>query len=67
MLPVVAGLAYEVIKFGAERRGHLLVRLVTAPGLWLQRLTTREPDRSMLEVAIAALERVREAEAAAKA
>jgi len=58
LVPVVAALAYEFIKFSARHDDHPLVRLLTAPGLWLQRLTTEEPDERMLEVSIAALQRV---------
>jgi len=65
LIPVVAGVAYEAMKFGANHRTWPLVRLLIAPGLWLQRLTTREPDRSMLEVSVAALKAVLEAEAEA--
>jgi len=53
-LPVVAGLAYETIRLG-DRSKSPLVRWLVAPGLWLQRLTTREPDEDQLEVAAAAL------------
>ncbi len=52
-LPVVAGLSYEVLRFGGKSES-LLARIVRAPGMGLQRITTREPDLSMLEVAIAA-------------
>jgi uncharacterized protein YqhQ len=58
LVPVVAALAYEFIKFTARHDDHPLVRVLTAPGLWLQRLTTQEPDERMVEVAIAALQRV---------
>ncbi|MFO8060549.1 MAG: DUF1385 domain-containing protein [Bacillota bacterium] len=54
MLPVVAGVAYEMIMLAARSQSGV-VRLLAAPGLWLQRLTTREPDDGQLEVAIAAL------------
>ena len=57
LLPVVAGVSYEIIKF-AGRHDNLLTRIISAPGLWLQRLTTREPDDSMLEVAITSLKAV---------
>jgi len=55
LLPLVAGSAYEVIKLGSRNLKSPIVRLVIAPGLWLQRLTTREPDDGMLEVALRAL------------
>jgi uncharacterized protein YqhQ len=56
LIPVIAGIAYEFIKFSATHQDHWLMRLLIAPGLWLQGFTTRQPDASMLEVAIAALQ-----------
>jgi uncharacterized protein YqhQ len=56
LIPVIAGVAYELIRFGARHYGNALVRAIYAPGLWLQSLTTRPPDHSMLEVSIASLE-----------
>jgi uncharacterized protein YqhQ len=58
LIPVIAGIAYEFIKFNAAHQEHWLMRLLIAPGLWLQGFTTRQPDASMLEVAIAALQRL---------
>jgi uncharacterized protein YqhQ len=58
LIPVIAGIAYEFIKFSAAHQDHWLMRLLIAPGLWLQSLTTRQPDASMLEVAITALKRL---------
>ncbi|MBE3589770.1 MAG: DUF1385 domain-containing protein [Firmicutes bacterium] len=55
LLPVVAGLAYELLRLSARHETRLWARWVAAPGLWMQRLTTREPDAAQLEVAIAAL------------
>jgi uncharacterized protein YqhQ len=54
LLPVVAGVSYEWIRLAGRRRSAVLAALA-APGMWLQRLTTREPDDSQVEVAIAAL------------
>jgi uncharacterized protein YqhQ len=62
LVPVIAALGYEVIYFGARHAGNRLVRAILAPGLWLQSMTTREPDDGQIEVAIAALSRVLEAE-----
>jgi uncharacterized protein YqhQ len=56
LVPVIAGVAYELVRFGARHYGNRVVRAIYAPGLWLQSLTTRPPDRSMLEVSIASLE-----------
>ena len=58
LVPLVAGIAYEIIRL-AGRHDTRLTRAVSVPGLWLQRLTTAEPDDSMLEVAIAAMNAVR--------
>ncbi len=58
LIPVIAGIAYEFIKFSAAHQDNWLMRLLIAPGLWLQSFTTRQPDASMLEVAIAALRRL---------
>lgn len=54
MLPVEASVGYELIKL-AGRYDNVFTRIISAPGLWLQRITTKEPDDSMIEVAIAAL------------
>lgn len=54
LLPVVVGISYEIIKL-AGRYTNLCTRIISAPGLWLQRLTTQEPDDGMIEVAIASL------------
>jgi len=62
LIPVVAGAAYEYIKLTNRYRDHALIRAMAAPNLALQRLTTREPEPAMLEVSIAALQRVLEAE-----
>lgn len=55
LLPLIAGLSYEAIRYGARRRRGLLAAL-TAPGLWLQRITTQPPSNDQAEVAIRALE-----------
>jgi len=57
-IPLIAGLSYEVIKWAGKHRAKAWVRVVMWPGLMLQNLTTREPDDSQLDVAIAALEAV---------
>jgi uncharacterized protein YqhQ len=55
LLPVIAGLSYEVIRFAAKRQGTLWASMV-APGLWLQRITTKEPTDDQVEVSIHALQ-----------
>lgn len=57
LIPVIAGISYEIIRL-AGRSNNILVRIISAPGMLLQRLTTKEPDESMVEVAIAAVEAV---------
>ena len=54
LLPLIAGVSYEIIRFAAKHRGSLFA-LMTAPGLWLQRITTQPPDDSEVECAIVAL------------
>lgn len=55
LLPVIAGLSYELTQFGARHMDNPIVRAVMAPGLWLQALTTAEPDDKQLEVSLTAL------------
>jgi len=63
LLPVIAGLAYELIRFAGKHSENRVLRVLLAPGLWLQRLTTREPSLDQLEVSIRALREVLEREA----
>jgi uncharacterized protein YqhQ len=65
LIPLVAGVAYEYIRFTNRHRSNRIVRTIAAPNLALQGLTTREPDPSMLEVSIAALKSVLETESGA--
>jgi uncharacterized protein YqhQ len=58
LLPFIAGVAYELIRFAGKHAGNRLLMALLAPGLWLQRLTTREPTLDQLEVSIRALRRV---------
>ena len=62
LIPVIAALGYEVTYFGGKHTKNGIVRAILAPGLWLQTMTTREPDDSQLEVALSALSRVVEAD-----
>jgi uncharacterized protein YqhQ len=55
LLPVIAGIAYELIRFAGKHSDNRVLMTVLSPGLWLQRLTTREPSLDQLEVAIASL------------
>jgi len=57
LLPAVAGVSYELIKFAGRHNG-IIVKIISAPGMWLQKITTNEPDDSQIEVAITALQSV---------
>ena len=56
LMPLVAGLSYEVIRYAAKRESGWVFKLFTLPGIWLQNITTQEPDADQLEVAIRALD-----------
>ena len=64
LLPLIAGLAYEVIRFAGKHSDNRFLMGMLAPGMWLQRLTTRQPDDEQVEVSIRALQRVLEREQA---
>lgn len=55
LMPLVAGLSYEVIRYAAKKEASAVFKIMTLPGIWLQNITTQEPDDSQLEVAIEAL------------
>ncbi len=62
LIPLIAGISYEIIKWAGRHEGSAFVRVIMWPGLALQWLTTRRPDRAQIEVAIAALEKIVELE-----
>lgn len=57
LIPVIAGISYEIIRL-AGRSNNILIRILSAPGMCLQKLTTKEPDKAMAEVAIASVEAI---------
>ena len=57
LVPVIAGISYEIIRI-AGKYDNIFVRIISAPGMWLQHATTKEPDESMIEVAIKSVEAV---------
>ncbi len=67
LIPVIMAIGYEVIYFGARHTGNRLIKIILAPGLWLQSLTTGEPDDRQLEVAIAAMNKAVEIDRAEEA
>ncbi len=67
LLPVIASLGYELTQFGARHIQNGLIRAIITPGLWLQSLTTNEPDEGQIEVAVAALKEVLATEQAEEA
>lgn len=58
LIPLIAGISYEFLKLSAKIKNNPIVKILIQPGLMLQKLTTREPDESQIEVAIKALEEV---------
>lgn len=60
LIPVIAGISYELLKLGGKYSGNVFVKIVIAPGLWLQKITTKEPSVKQMEVGIAALKGVLE-------
>ena len=57
LIPVIAAFGYEIIQFGARHKNNIIIRAIMTPGLWLQTLTTREPDDSQIEVALTAVKK----------
>ena len=55
LIPLIAGVSYELLKFSAKHQGNFLIGLFTMPGIWLQYITTKRPDRDQVEVAVASL------------
>jgi len=55
LIPLVAGLSYEIIRLSAKKESGWFFKLITKPGVWLQNITTQEPDDLQLEVALEAL------------
>lgn len=58
LIPVIAGISYELLKLSARWPNNLLLKAVMQPGLWVQKITTQKPDKKQIEVAIAALKQV---------
>lgn len=56
LIPVIAGISYELLRFGARHRDSRIVRWIFEPGIWVQKITTKQPTDDMLEVAIVSLE-----------
>ena len=56
LMPLVAGLSYEIIRYAAKKESSAVFKMMTLPGIWLQNITTQEPDPEQLEVAIRALD-----------
>jgi uncharacterized protein YqhQ len=62
LIPIIAGIGYEILKLSYQNRDNSILKIIMIPGLWLQRLTTKEPTRDMIEVAIKALENAKDIE-----
>lgn len=58
LVPIIAGISYEIIRLAGNNSSNILVKIISAPGMWLQTLTTKEPTEDMVEVAIKSVEAV---------
>lgn len=58
LLPLIAGISYEILKISDKRQNNMLFKLISMPGLWLQRITTKEPNNKQIEVAIYSLKKL---------
>jgi len=56
LIPAIAAVSYELLRFGAQHRGSAVVRALSAPGIWVQKITTKQPTDDMIEVAIVSME-----------
>ena len=56
LLPIVAGVSYEILKLSSKTKENFFTKILIAPGLWLQKITTQRPTEDQIEVAVAALE-----------
>jgi len=66
-IPIIAGISFELLRLGARYTDSAVMKVLMAPGLWLQKITTKPPDHSQIEVAIASFQEVLRAEGAAGA
>src|SRR4029078_10460814 len=62
LIPVIATVGYEILKWGAKHRGNPIVRAIMYPGILVQKITTRQPTDDMIEVAIVSMEQALEAD-----
>jgi uncharacterized protein YqhQ len=62
LIPVIAAVSYELLRFGARHRGNALVRVFFEPGIWVQKITTKQPTDDMIEVAIVSMEQAMNAD-----
>jgi uncharacterized protein YqhQ len=58
LMPLVAGLSYEIIRYAAKKNPSAIFQIYDAAGIWLQNITTQEPDKAQLEVALSGIERI---------
>jgi uncharacterized protein YqhQ len=56
LIPVIAAVGYEILRFGAKHRGNPVIRALYLPGIWVQMITTKQPSDEMIEVAIVSME-----------
>ncbi|MBW2963243.1 DUF1385 domain-containing protein, partial [Candidatus Woesearchaeota archaeon] len=58
LIPVIAGISYEILKLASRFKSNIIMRIISAPGLWIQSITTRKPTDRMIKVALVALNKV---------
>jgi len=62
LIPVIAALGYEILRFGARHRGNAIIRALYLPGIWVQMITTKQPTDDQIEVAIVSMEQALQAD-----
>ena len=62
LIPFIAGISYEILKISDREQGNLIFRAISLPGLWLQKITTKEPNKKQIEVAVYSLRKLIEIE-----
>ncbi len=62
LIPLIAGISYEILKISDKKQGNILFKIISLPGLWLQKITTQEPNNKQIEVAIYSLKKLLQAE-----
>ena len=62
LIPAIAGISYEILKISGKKQNNALFKAISLPGLWLQKITTQEPNNKQVEVAVYSLKKLLQAE-----